>query len=130
MMGYKICFYGEMWIIIPKLSLLLLLIWSTGSHVRQLGHLHHAFFALWWSTLRGKNCPTSCKFFPLRVDYLLERRRSLGKQTGSPKSCSPFPFVKMAEKHRRLPIHLKPTAFRKPKIVCNFLSAIGLTGII
>ena len=29
MMGHKICFYEEIWIIIPKLSLLLLLIWST-----------------------------------------------------------------------------------------------------
>ena len=30
MMGHKICFYGEILLIIPKLSLLLLLIWSTG----------------------------------------------------------------------------------------------------
>ena len=29
MMGHKICFYGNIWIIIPNLSLLLLLIWST-----------------------------------------------------------------------------------------------------
>ena len=29
MMGHKICFSGEMWLIIPKLSLLPLLIWST-----------------------------------------------------------------------------------------------------
>ena len=28
MMGHKICFSEEIWIIIPKLSLLLLLIWS------------------------------------------------------------------------------------------------------
>ena len=28
MMGHKICFSGEIWPIIPKLSLLLLLIWS------------------------------------------------------------------------------------------------------
>ena len=28
-MGHKICFYGEIWLIIPKLSLLLLLIWTT-----------------------------------------------------------------------------------------------------
>ena len=28
MMGHKICFYEEILIIIPKLSLLLLLIWS------------------------------------------------------------------------------------------------------
>ena len=31
MMGHKICFYEEIWIIIPKLSLLLLLIWSPDS---------------------------------------------------------------------------------------------------
>ena len=30
MMGHKICFYEEIWIIIPKLSLLLLLTWSTA----------------------------------------------------------------------------------------------------
>ena len=30
MMGHKICFYEEVLIIIPKLSLLLLLIWSPG----------------------------------------------------------------------------------------------------
>ena len=32
MMGHKICFDGELCIIIPKLSLLLLLIWSTDSY--------------------------------------------------------------------------------------------------
>ena len=31
MMGHKIRFYGEIWIIIPKLSMLSLLIWSTVS---------------------------------------------------------------------------------------------------
>ena len=30
MMGHKICFYGVMWLIIPILSPLLLLIWSTA----------------------------------------------------------------------------------------------------
>ena len=30
MMGHKICFYGEIWLIIPKLSPLPLLIWSPG----------------------------------------------------------------------------------------------------
>ena len=29
MMGHKICFYGEMWLMISELSLLALLIWST-----------------------------------------------------------------------------------------------------
>ena len=33
MMGHKICFYGEIWRIIPKLSLLPLLIWSTGKKI-------------------------------------------------------------------------------------------------
>ena len=36
MMGHKICFYGEMWLIIPKLSLMPLLIWSTGPPFEQL----------------------------------------------------------------------------------------------
>ena len=30
MMGHKMCFYGEIWIIISKLILLPLLIWITG----------------------------------------------------------------------------------------------------
>ena len=30
MMGHKICFYGKIWLIIPKLSLIHLLIWSTA----------------------------------------------------------------------------------------------------
>ena len=30
MTGHNICFYGEIWLIIPKLSLLPLLNWSTG----------------------------------------------------------------------------------------------------
>ena len=29
MVGHKICFYREMWLIIPKLSLLFLLTWSS-----------------------------------------------------------------------------------------------------
>ena len=33
MMCHKICFYGDIWIIIPKLSLLLLLIWSTDNYL-------------------------------------------------------------------------------------------------
>ena len=35
MMGHKICFYEEIWIIIPKLSLLLLLIWTTEYYLCQ-----------------------------------------------------------------------------------------------
>ena len=30
MMGHKICFYEEIWLIIPKLSLLPIFIWSTA----------------------------------------------------------------------------------------------------
>ena len=30
MMGHKICFYAEIWLIIPKLSLIPLPIWTTG----------------------------------------------------------------------------------------------------
>ena len=33
MLGSKICFDGEIWLIIRKLSLLLLLIWSTDSFI-------------------------------------------------------------------------------------------------
>ena len=29
MVGHKICFYGEIWLIIPKLFVVYLLIWST-----------------------------------------------------------------------------------------------------
>ena len=32
MMGHKICFYGKIWIIIPKSSLLPLIIWSTANN--------------------------------------------------------------------------------------------------
>ena len=41
MMGHKICFHGEIWLIIPELSLLPFLIWSTG--VWLLMRLNHAF---------------------------------------------------------------------------------------
>ena len=37
MMGHKICFSEEIWIIIPKLSLLLLLIWSPALIVYKCG---------------------------------------------------------------------------------------------
>ena len=35
MMGHKICFSEEIWIIIPKLSLLLLLIWSPAYRAKS-----------------------------------------------------------------------------------------------
>ena len=41
MMGHKICFHGEIWLIIPKLSLLTLLIRSTES-LRKIKQLFSA----------------------------------------------------------------------------------------
>ena len=35
MMGHKICFNGQIWLIIAKLSLLPLLIWSSGIFMLQ-----------------------------------------------------------------------------------------------
>ena len=35
MMGHKICFYGEIALLIPKLSLLPLLIWSTDLFMKS-----------------------------------------------------------------------------------------------
>ena len=43
MMGHKICFSEEIWIIIPKLSLLLLLIWSPVSTFWNRRHTHTLF---------------------------------------------------------------------------------------
>ena len=42
MMGHKICFYEEIWIIIPKSSSLLLLIWSTAKYfiLRKMAEKH------------------------------------------------------------------------------------------
>ena len=37
MRGHEICFYGELWLIIPKLSLFPLLIWS--SEITQAGNM-------------------------------------------------------------------------------------------
>ena len=45
MMGHKICFYREMWLIIPKLSLLTLLIWSTGVAVFGTWHVFSPIIA-------------------------------------------------------------------------------------
>ena len=42
MMGYKICLYGEIWLIIPKLSLSSLLTWSSVQYwLFQLGSKEH-----------------------------------------------------------------------------------------
>ena len=47
MMGHKIGFYREIWIIIPKLSLLPLLIWSTAEvfSIFHLSQIHVVFKA-------------------------------------------------------------------------------------
>ena len=39
MMGHKKCFYGEIWLIIPILSLLPLLTWKPGRVAQSVGHL-------------------------------------------------------------------------------------------
>ena len=44
MMGHKIRFYGEIWLIIPKLSLLPLLYWSTDYRIAAISHnVQHAY---------------------------------------------------------------------------------------
>ena len=53
MMALKICFSEEIWIIIPKLSLLLLLIWSPAVRVDLISKSSF--------TQRSK-CVNSCKF--------------------------------------------------------------------
>ena len=52
MMGHIICFYREMWLIIPKLSLLPLLIWSTGVAVFGTWHVFPLLYLAWaWCSL-------------------------------------------------------------------------------
>ena len=46
MVRHKICFNGEMWLIIPELSLLLLLIWSSGEE-GEAGHILVWFGSHW-----------------------------------------------------------------------------------
>ena len=47
MMGHKICFYGEIWLIIPKLSLLPLLIWSTGEGFDRNSEINFVDFSIY-----------------------------------------------------------------------------------
>ena len=47
MVGHRICFYGEIWLIIPKLSLLLLLIWSTVPGIVFPNHLGPDVWVSW-----------------------------------------------------------------------------------
>ena len=60
MMGHKICFCEEIWIIIPKLTLLLLLIWSTDniSFYAEIWQIVHVTF----SYLSTGNCHFFLKF--------------------------------------------------------------------
>ena len=44
MIGHKICFYGVIWIIIPKLSQLPLLLWSTDYVVNLLARFQFTFY--------------------------------------------------------------------------------------
>ena len=53
--------------------------------------------------LKQRICSSRSKFFPLRVESILELPHSPGKQTGSHKSCFPLK-IKMAEKHDGVPI--------------------------
>ena len=59
MMGHKICFYGEMWLIIPKLSLLLLLIWSTAD-LQTTGSYKLSVFLTAFKRYCGRGCITIC----------------------------------------------------------------------
>ena len=54
MMGHKICFYGEIWLIIPKLSLLPLLIWSIGHVVVVVALLFYVHGQHLWSCWDGQ----------------------------------------------------------------------------
>ena len=47
MMGHKICFYGEIWLIISELSLLPLLIWSTDIKFVNCTN-SYTIFSLWF----------------------------------------------------------------------------------
>ena len=71
-------FYGEIWLIIPKLSLLSLLIRSTAFCLAfPQGQLFKERICSYWG-----------KFFPVKVDLSLEILP--WKQTGSHKSCLPL----------------------------------------
>ena len=50
MMGHKICLYGEIWLIIPKLSLLSLLIWRTGQCI-----ILHGYLLCFWPGKRSNS---------------------------------------------------------------------------
>ena len=56
------------------------------------------------STLKERICSCRSKFFPLRVDPILEGLPLPGKQTGSHKSCNPFKNDGKT-KHEGVPIY-------------------------
>ena len=67
MMGHKICFHGEIWKIIPKLSLLPLLTWSTGqgfskfSSTQSIKYLGNFWLKKYEELLRSSSHFCSCK---------------------------------------------------------------------
>ena len=107
MMGHKICFYEEVLIIIPKLSLLLLLIWSPDVEIEIFPNL---YFKVNENTISGAAtivfsflCPFSTRvnskkvrffsptpeFFSLKVDPIFERLGHPRYEPGNHVSCSP-----------------------------------------
>ena len=123
LMGCNICFKGVIWKIIPNLSLLPLLIWSTVVSYVALNEC---------LLLKERTCSSRSNFF------FLVRTSCPVKHTGSKK---PFPFENMAEKHMlwpssRLPHLLLPsccdpsldTASSHPvSPCCDFPSKLPLT---
>ena len=70
MMGHKICFYGDIWLIIPKLSLLPLLLWSSVSDAVVIKVLQ--LLGLQLPGLPDLNCyPTTPDMFLLCDDAVL-----------------------------------------------------------
>ena len=58
MMGHKICFDGEIWLIIPKLSLLLHLIWSNVK-IHEIGDTQ--LYPIWRLFLKERICSNMSK---------------------------------------------------------------------
>ena len=58
--------------------------------------------------LKERICSPRSKFFPLRVDHILEGLgRASSSREAEKKSQKLFPFVEMAEKYGGSPIHLR-----------------------
>ena len=85
MMGHKICFYGEKWLIIPKFSLLPLLNWNTdckGNIYTSRGSNFAIFIFI--LCLKGELIKANSVFEKLTC---LQGFVCPGKQTGSQRSC-------------------------------------------